>query len=75
MDPARKGKVLDEDDDFEEFPADHWGPDQQDLNDSRLWDKTWDDHLPKNEDEVGQQIKQVAEQLKAGNANQQAKQQ
>ena len=74
MDPARKGKALEEDDDFEEFPADNWGTDQQDLNDSRLWDKTWDDTLPTNEDEVGQQIKQVAEQLKAGNANQQAKQ-
>lgn len=54
-DPAKKGQVLDEDDEFEDFNAEDWTPTPEDLRREGLWDKTWDDDAM--DDHVGQQLR------------------
>ncbi|KAG1664981.1 hypothetical protein FOA52_001993 [Chlamydomonas sp. UWO 241] len=67
MDPAKKGQPLEEDDEFEEFKAEDWGPEKEDVKNVLLWDKSWDDDSVNNP--VGQQLRQ---QLPAVMAQQQA---
>ncbi len=73
MDPAKKGQALDEDDEFEEFPVDDWGPDQMDPADPSMWDKSWDDNSL--DDYVGQQVRTQAEKLLPAPTAQQQQQQ
>lgn len=61
MDPAKKVQVLDEDDEFEQFPIDHWGENQADPADPSLWDTAWDDDSLG--DYVGQQVRAQAEKI------------
>jgi hypothetical protein len=42
MDPAKRGQPLDEDDEFEEFDVDDWGPEQADPANAAMWDRAWD---------------------------------
>jgi 26 proteasome complex subunit DSS1 len=34
---------LDEDDEFEEFPAEDWNENEEDAEDTHLWEDNWDD--------------------------------
>uniref|UniRef100_V5HVA0 26S proteasome complex subunit SEM1 n=1 Tax=Ixodes ricinus TaxID=34613 RepID=V5HVA0_IXORI len=46
-DPNAKGKVdlglLEEDDEFEEFPAEEWTAKGEDAQDINVWEDNWDD--------------------------------
>lgn len=55
-DPARKGQVLDEDDEFEDFAQEDWEPGPEELKRKALWDRSWDDDSL--DDHVGQQLRQ-----------------
>ncbi|XP_065053909.1 26S proteasome complex subunit SEM1-like [Rhopilema esculentum] len=35
--------LLEEDDDFEEFPAEEWKAADEDEEDAKLWEDDWDD--------------------------------
>ncbi|KAL4228771.1 PHD finger protein 13 [Mactra antiquata] len=35
--------LLEEDDEFEEFPAEEWGGDEEDKQDENVWEDNWDD--------------------------------
>ena len=35
--------LLEEDDEFEEFPAEEWGEDKEDKSDLHQWEDNWDD--------------------------------
>eukprot|EP00794_Sanderia_malayensis_P003615 gene3615-4126_t len=35
--------LLEEDDDFEEFPAEEWKAEDEDEEDAQLWEDDWDD--------------------------------
>jgi len=35
--------LLEEDDEFEEFPAEDWGKDEEDEMDKKIWEDNWDD--------------------------------
>jgi hypothetical protein len=63
MDPAKKGVMLDEDDEFEEFDTDDWANAKQDPRDAELWEKGWDDS--NTQDHVGQQIRAQLQALQA----------
>ncbi|KAF6017117.1 hypothetical protein EB796_024568 [Bugula neritina] len=45
MADSKKANVdlLEEDDEFEEFPAEDWGKDQEDDSDKKIWEDNWDD--------------------------------
>jgi len=67
MDPAKRGQPLDEDDEFEEFDVDDWGPEQADPSNAAMWDRAWDaDEGPGTApppDAVGQHLRVQAERL------------
>ncbi|XP_030828513.1 26S proteasome complex subunit SEM1 [Strongylocentrotus purpuratus] len=35
--------LLEEDDEFEEFPAEEWKRDEEDQSDNNVWEDNWDD--------------------------------
>jgi 26 proteasome complex subunit DSS1 len=35
--------LLEEDDEFEEFPVEDWGADKEDAQDDHQWEDNWDD--------------------------------
>ncbi|XP_071495939.1 26S proteasome complex subunit SEM1-like [Diadema setosum] len=35
--------LLEEDDEFEEFPAEEWKRDEEDPSDNNVWEDNWDD--------------------------------
>ena len=35
--------LLEEDDDFEEFPSEKWGKNEEDTMDVNVWEANWDD--------------------------------
>ena len=35
--------LLEEDDDFEEFPSEKWGKNEEDAMDVNVWEGNWDD--------------------------------
>eukprot|EP00877_Chromochloris_zofingiensis_P002365 jgi/Chrzof1/12129/Cz06g22090.t1 len=72
MDPAKIGQLLDDDDEFEDFPQDDWGPNQQDPRNLNLWDQSWDDDSI--DDYVGAQIRTVAAGMQQQQQQQQAQQ-
>ena len=47
--------LLEEDDDFEEFPAAEWDSKDEDGDDVNVWEDNWDDDSV--EDEFSQQLK------------------
>lgn len=63
MDPAKRGASLEEDDEFEDFKIENWNINEQQLTNSELWDKDWDDKTVN--DGIGQQIRQLVQSLKA----------
>ncbi len=67
MDPAKKGKALDEDDEFEEFDVDDWGPADQEPSNPQLWDASWDDDSV--DDYVGAQVRTAAQKLQQAQAS------
>lgn len=36
-------EAIEEDDDFEEFEHDQWGPEDEDKEDAQQWQDNWDD--------------------------------
>jgi len=47
--------LLEEDDEFEEFPAEDWGADDEDQADTHVWEDNWDDDNV--EDDFSQQLR------------------
>ncbi|CAG0924511.1 unnamed protein product [Notodromas monacha] len=47
--------LLDEDDEFEEFPVEEWGTEEDDTEDLNVWEDNWDDDQA--EDDFSQQLK------------------
>ncbi|CAG0916070.1 unnamed protein product [Notodromas monacha] len=47
--------LLDEDDEFEEFPVEEWGPEEDDGEDLNVWEDNWDDDQA--EDDFSQHLK------------------
>ncbi|XP_077862345.1 26S proteasome complex subunit SEM1-like [Saccoglossus kowalevskii] len=44
--PAKKAMdlgLLEEDDEFEEFPSEDWGGEDEDQDDVNVWEDNWDD--------------------------------
>ncbi|XP_003383908.1 PREDICTED: 26S proteasome complex subunit DSS1-like [Amphimedon queenslandica] len=35
--------LFEEDDEFEEFPTEEWGEDEEERADKQLWEDNWDD--------------------------------
>ncbi len=68
MDPAQKGRVLDEDDQFQEFEKDDWSAREQDPKNEALWVNTWDDDSLG--DYVGTQVRTYFQQQQQGAAQQ-----
>ena len=64
MDPVKRGQPLDEDDEFEEFDVDDWGPEQADPANAAMWDRAWDGDVAADPaDAVGQHLRAQAERL------------
>ena len=57
--------LLEEDDEFEEFPADEWSADEEDAEDVNVWEDNWDEDTV--EDDFSKQLK--AELDKASKTN------
>ncbi|XP_033624387.1 26S proteasome complex subunit SEM1-like [Asterias rubens] len=53
--------LLEEDDEFEEFPAEDWGEDAEDPTDSNVWEDNWDDDNV--EDNFSKQLRAELEKL------------
>lgn len=49
--------LLEEDDEFEEFPAEDWGADQEDAADVHQWEDNWDDD--NLEDDFSKQLRYI----------------
>jgi len=51
--PQKKPSVMEEDDEFEDFPVEDWGKEETEQaagdNQNHLWEESWDDDDP-NED-------------------------
>ncbi|KAK4296508.1 hypothetical protein Pmani_030998 [Petrolisthes manimaculis] len=47
--------LLEEDDEFEEFPAEDWGAAEEDAEDINVWEDNWDDD--NIEDDFSQQLR------------------
>merc|ERR1712043_60400 len=47
--------ALEEDDDFEEFPTEDWGEEQENKDDMHVWEDEWDDDDV--EDDFSQQLR------------------
>ncbi|XP_076050458.1 suppressor of exocyst mutations 1 [Oratosquilla oratoria] len=47
--------LLEEDDEFEEFPAEDWGAAEEDPEDVNVWEDNWDDD--NIEDHFSQQLR------------------
>merc|ERR1712212_644774 len=47
--------LLEEDDEFEEFPAEDWGAADEDAEDVNVWEDNWDDD--NIEDDFSQQLR------------------
>jgi len=58
--------LLEEDDEFEEFPAEEWASEEEDPSDSNVWEDNWDDDNV--EDDFSKQLR--AELEKQGNKDQ-----
>ncbi|KAH3730895.1 26S proteasome complex subunit SEM1-like [Dreissena polymorpha] len=41
--PKAELGLLEEDDEFEEFPAEEWKDDKEDKEDVNVWEDNWDD--------------------------------
>lgn len=52
--PAQQ-HMVDEDDEFDEFPQEQWTPKPADLRARTLWDHAWDD--ASLVDEIGKQLR------------------
>ncbi|XP_057365781.1 26S proteasome complex subunit SEM1-like [Daphnia carinata] len=51
--------LLEEDDEFEEFPADDWTGKEEDADDVNVWEDNWDDDNV--EDDFSQQLRVALE--------------
>merc|ERR1711911_20312 len=51
--------LLEEDDEFEEFPADDWTEKEEDADDVNVWEDNWDDDNV--EDDFSQQLRAALE--------------
>merc|ERR1712243_257770 len=47
--------LLEEDDEFEEFPADEWSDNEEDAEDVNVWEDNWDEDTV--EDDFSKQLK------------------
>jgi len=47
--------LLEEDDEFEEFPAEDWAKEEEDPSDVNVWEDNWDDDNV--EDDFSQQLR------------------
>ncbi|KAI8433456.1 hypothetical protein MSG28_015491 [Choristoneura fumiferana] len=54
--------LLEEDDEFEEFPAENWGTEDADDEDVSVWEDNWEDDIV--QDDFNQQLRQQLEKLK-----------
>ncbi|XP_045770905.1 26S proteasome complex subunit SEM1-like isoform X2 [Maniola jurtina] len=54
--------LLEEDDEFEEFPTEHWGTEDADDADVSVWEDNWEDDIV--QDDFSQQLKQQLEKLR-----------
>merc|ERR1712227_304172 len=52
--------LLEEDDEFEEFPAEDWGGGEEDSGDINVWEDNWDDD--NIEDDFSRQLRAELEQ-------------
>lgn len=57
--------LLEEDDEFEEFPAEDWNAVDEDNEDISVWEDNWDDDDV--EDDFNQQLRAQLEKQKAQN--------
>ncbi|XP_018372877.1 PREDICTED: 26S proteasome complex subunit DSS1 [Trachymyrmex cornetzi] len=57
--------LLEEDDEFEEFPAEDWTAKDEDSDDISVWEDNWDDDDV--EDDFNQQLRAQLEKQKAIN--------
>lgn len=57
--------LLEEDDEFEEFPAEDWAAIDEDNEDISVWEDNWDDDDV--EDDFNQQLRAQLEKQKAQN--------
>jgi hypothetical protein len=63
MDPLKKGAAVDEDDEFDDFNVDTWASKPLDMENTELWDSSWDDEG--STDAVTQQLRKKLTDLKA----------
>lgn len=57
--PEHQFSLLEEDDEFEEFPAETWASDQEDKEDLNAWEDNWDDDNV--DDDFTQQLRETLE--------------
>ncbi|CAG4967499.1 unnamed protein product [Colias eurytheme] len=57
--------LLEEDDEFEEFPAENWGAEEADDEDVSVWEDNWEDDIV--QDDFNQQLRQQLEKLREQN--------
>ncbi|CAB3236768.1 unnamed protein product [Arctia plantaginis] len=58
--------LLEEDDDFEEFPTENWGPEADaEDEDVSVWEDNWEDDII--QDDFNQQLRQQMDKLKDQN--------
>jgi len=50
--------LLEEDDEFEEFPAESWTGNAEEEEDVKVWEDNWDDNI---EDDFGKQLREELE--------------
>jgi len=55
--------LLEEDDEFEEFPADEWSGDEEDADDVNVWEDNWDEDTV--EDDFSKQLRAELEKTKS----------
>jgi len=59
LEKEQQVKIFEDDDEFEEFPADTWGPADEagDATNKNAWQENWDDDDV--EDDFSQKLKQI----------------
>ncbi|CAG0892030.1 unnamed protein product [Cyprideis torosa] len=57
--------LLEEDDEFEEFPAENWSGEEEDQEDLNVWEGNWDDDTV--EDDFSQQLRAELQKVKQKN--------
>ncbi|CAF9930492.1 MAG: hypothetical protein GOMPHAMPRED_005673 [Gomphillus americanus] len=65
-DAEKQAITLEEDDEFEDFPVEDWGPEDTEVasGSAHLWEESWDDD--DTSDDFSKQLKEELDKVKAG---------